>query len=78
MDSRGLPSEIARRQQAALDITLYWERDNRQATVVVWNWNSGVCLQLNAAPEDAAYAYAHPFAYAAAQGVPHHDIQLAA
>jgi hypothetical protein len=48
------------------------------ASVVVWNWRSGVCLQLNAEPEDAAYAFAHPYAYAAAQGLPHRDIQSAA
>ncbi len=44
------------------------------ATVVVWNWNSGTCLQLNAEPAQARYAFTHPYAYAAVHGVAEHDL----
>ena len=75
---RGALVELAKRQHGAIEVTLFWNRITSRASVVVWNWRSGVCLRLNAEPEDAAYAFAHPYAYAAAQGVPHGDIQSAA
>jgi hypothetical protein len=70
--------ELAKRQHGAIEVTLSWNRTTSKASVVVWNWGSGGCLQLNAEPEDAAYAFAHPYAYAAAQGLPHRDIRSAA
>jgi hypothetical protein len=62
--------ELARRQQGPIEVTLYWDRDAARATVVVWNWASGGCLQLNTEPRRAKYAFTHPYAYAAALGVP--------
>jgi hypothetical protein len=48
------------------------------AIVVVWNWSSGTCLQMNAAPAQAKYAFTHPYAYAASCGVPEDDVLRAA
>ena len=70
--------ELARRQQGAVEVALFWDRGTREAVVVVWNWSSGVCLQLQAEPDQAGYAYAHPYAFAAACGVPAGDILQAA
>jgi hypothetical protein len=70
--------ELARRQQGPVEVTLYWDRDAARATVVVWNWASGACLQLNTKPEQAKYAFTHPYAYAAAHGVPEQDLLRAA
>ncbi len=44
------------------------------AIVVVWNWSSGTCLQMNAERGQATYVLTHPYAYAAACGVPEHDV----
>jgi hypothetical protein len=46
--------------------------------VIVWNWTSGTCLQMNAEPGPAKYAFTHPHAYAAACGVPEQDVRRAA
>ncbi len=62
--------ELARRVHGAVEIALLRDRQTGQATVVIWDWGSGDCLQLNAEPGDAGYAFTHPFAYAAAHGVP--------
>jgi len=70
--------ELARREQGAVQIALVWDRDSATTTVVVWNWSSMTCLQLNTDPEQAAYAFTHPYAYAAAQGVPSRELLLAA
>jgi hypothetical protein len=70
--------EMARREQGAIEVTLLWDRGTGGAVVVVWNWNSGVCLQLDVEAERAGYAFRHPYAYAAASGVTSSDILDAA
>ena len=69
--------ELARREQEAVEVTLFWDREASMATVVVWNWDSGACLQLNAEAEQARYAFTHPYAYAAAHGVSQRDLRRA-
>ena len=70
--------ELARREQGAVEVGLFWDRGTGEALVVVWNWSSGVCLQLEAGADQAGYAFAHPYAFAAACGVPAGDILQAA
>ncbi len=70
--------EVARRQQGPVEVALLWDRDTSTATVVVWNWTTGMCLQLSAEPSQAKYAFTHPYAYAAACGVPQQDVVQAA
>jgi hypothetical protein len=66
--------EVAQRQQGPVEVALFWNRDTSMATVIVWNWSSGTCLQMNAEPGQAWYAFTHPYAYAAACGVTEHDV----
>ena len=70
--------EIARREQGPVEVALFWDPNASRATVVVWNWSSGACLQMQADSEQAKYAFTHPYAYAAAQGVPEREVLLAA
>jgi hypothetical protein len=70
--------EVARREQGRVEVALSWNRDTSMAIVVVWNWSSGTCLQMNAAPAQAKYAFTHPYAYAASCGVPEDDVLRAA
>jgi hypothetical protein len=78
-DSQQVPVlEVARREQGSVEVSLFWNRGTATATVVVWNWASGTCLQLNAGPSRAKYAFTHPYAYAAACGVPERDVLRAA
>ena len=68
--------ELARRRHGAVEVTLFWDRNTSTATVVVWNWSTGACLALNADATEAQYAFDHPYAHAAAQGVPAREVQL--
>ena len=68
--------ELERRRHGAVEVTLSWGRNTSTATVVVWNWSTGACLALNADATEAQYAFAHPYAHAAAQGVPAREVQL--
>jgi hypothetical protein len=70
--------EVAQREEGQVEVTLFWNRETSMATVVVWDWSSGTCLQLNAEPGQAKYAFTHPYAYAAACGVSGHDVLRAA
>jgi len=70
--------EMARREQGPTEVTLFWDRTSGGAVLVVWNWDSGACLQLNVEADRAGYAFAHPYAYAAALGVSASDILRAA
>ena len=62
--------ELARREHGAIEVTLFWDRGMAAAVVVLWNWSSGICLQLDVESERAGYAFTHPYAFAAASGVP--------
>jgi hypothetical protein len=70
--------EVAQREQGHVEVALFWNRDTSMAIVVVWNWSSGTCLQMNAEPGRAKYAFTHPYAYAAACGVSEQDVLRAA
>ena len=70
--------ELARREHGAVEVALFWDTRTGGALVVVWNWSSGVCLQLEVRADQAGYAFAHPYAFAAASGVPSGDILQAA
>jgi len=70
--------ELARREQGAIEVSLFWDRATGAAVVVVWDWDSGVCLQLDVEAERAGYAFAHPYAFAAACGVPADEVRQAA
>src|SRR3712207_9027332 len=64
----------SRREHGAVEVTLFWDPNASRATVVVWNWSSGECLQLQAAAGQAKYAFTHPYAYAATQGVVEREV----
>jgi len=70
--------ELARREHGAVEVALFWDTWTGEAVVVVWNWSSGVCLRLETGADEAAYAFAHPYAFAAASGVPVGEILQAA
>ena len=73
-DTRSRLLELARREQGPVEVALFWDRDTGGAVVVVWNWSSGACLQLQVEADRAGYAFTHPYAYAGAHGVPQDDI----
>jgi len=70
--------ELARRERGPIEVALFWDRGSGGAVVVVWNWDSGVCLQLDVEAGRAGYAFTHPYAFAAACGVPAGEVRRAA
>jgi hypothetical protein len=70
--------ELARREHGAVEVALFWDRDASMATVVVWNWSAGACLSFDVEATRARHAFTHPYAYAAARGVPDRDVLRAA
>ena len=77
-DLHGSDDDGPQREQNAIEVTLHGDRATHQAVVVMWNWNSGVCLQMEADAQRAGYAFAHPYAIAAAFGAPASDNRHAA
>jgi hypothetical protein len=66
--------ELARRQQGPIEVAMFWSRATSRVTVVLWNWNSEACLEFDAEPDRANYAFTHPYAYAAQHGVTPREI----
>ena len=62
------PRELAHRTSSGTDITLLWNERTGALTVSVRNPGTGGHFQFAAQPDQALYAFYHPYAYAAAQG----------
>jgi hypothetical protein len=68
-DESGL-LEMAHRDQGPIEVALFLDRRTGGAVLVIWNWDSGVCLQFDVEAGLAGYAFTHPYAFAAAHGIP--------
>ena len=62
------PRELSARVADAVETTLSWNEDTGAVTVSVRDRASGGHLQFAAAPDEALYAFYHPYAYAATIG----------
>lgn len=62
--------ELARRISNAVEVTLYWHERSGAPVVSVFDRNSGAYAQFATEPGNAMHAFNHPYAYAAAMGVP--------
>jgi hypothetical protein len=72
------PVELARREQGAIEVALFWDPATSRVTVVLWNWIAGDCLHMNVEPDQANYAFTHPYGYAAQHGILPKGIRQAA
>ncbi len=74
MKATGLTSpplrELAQRVSSGTNVTLMWNERTGALTVSVRNHHTGAHIQFAAAPGKALHAFYHPYAYAAAQGLP--------
>lgn len=58
--------ELDYRRGAALEVSLLWRRHSNELVVVTRDHRTGEVLEIPvAAPDQARYAFQHPFAYAA-------------
>jgi hypothetical protein len=62
--------ELASRVSSGAEITLFWNERTGAVTVSVRNRDSGQHIEFAAAPAKALDAFYHPYAHAAALGVP--------
>jgi hypothetical protein len=63
--------ELAHRATDGLEIVLHWHQPSNGIVVAVSDTRTGASFELDAPPEKALEVFHHPFAYAAAQGVPY-------
>lgn len=81
MPATGLTSpplrELAHRTSNGTDVTLFWNERTGALTVSVRDHGTGANFQFAAEPNRALHAFYHPYAYAAAQGLPRADAPLA-
>jgi hypothetical protein len=68
--------ELAHRENDGLEVVLFWHDGTDELTVCVSDDRSGAYFELEAPPEDALDVFHHPYAYAAARGVPYDDALL--
>jgi hypothetical protein len=63
--------ELAYRVTDGLEIVLFWHQPSNGVMVAVSDTRTGAYFELDAAPEEALEVFHHPYAFAAAQGVPY-------
>jgi hypothetical protein len=63
--------ELAYRATDGLEIVLLWHQSSDGIMVAVSDERTGAYFELDAAPEEALQVFDHPYAYAAARGVPY-------
>jgi hypothetical protein len=63
--------ELAYRATDGLEIVLLWHQPTDQLTVSVSDERTGAYFELEAAADEALEVFEHPYAYAAARGVPY-------
>jgi hypothetical protein len=66
-----LVRRLAYRQGAGIEVTLRWHRTTGELAVSVTDAASGAWFELPVVPDEALASFHHPYAYAAAQGVPY-------
>jgi hypothetical protein len=65
--------ELAYRATDGLEVVLFWHQPTDQLTVSVSDERTGAYFQLRAGAGEALKVFEHPYAYAAARGVPYND-----
>jgi hypothetical protein len=63
--------ELAHRATDGLEIVLLWHQPSNGIMVAVSDARTGAYFELDAPPEEALEVFHHPYAYAAARGVPY-------
>lgn len=71
LDGLDAASELAHRSNDGVDVTLWWLPTSGSLLVAVRNDRTGDAFTLDAPADRAADVFAHPYAYAAASGVPY-------
>jgi hypothetical protein len=66
--------ELAHRSTDGLEIFLVWHQPTDQITVSVSDERTGTYFEIQAEAEEALKFFEHPYAYAAARGVPYNDV----
>ena len=66
--------ELAQRTGAGLEVTLSWSPQDDCVTVKVVDLFAEECFEMAVSHDRASYAYHHPFAYAAEQGLDHEGL----
>jgi hypothetical protein len=68
--------ELAHRANDGLEVVLFWHERTDELTVMVSDERTGAYFELAADPARALDVFDHPYAYAAARGLPYADALL--
>jgi hypothetical protein len=63
-------TELARRENHGITVSLVWNRDTGNLTVIVHDGDTGQTLRIPAAPSSAMDVFRHPYVHADAAGRP--------
>jgi hypothetical protein len=63
--------ELACRATDGLEVVLFWHEPTDELTVTVSDERTGAYFELEAGRDEALKVFQHPYAYAAARGVPY-------
>ena len=66
----GIRRELASRASNGIEVSLFWSRHDNRVTVEVFDEQLGEGFELDVDAADALDAFNHPYAYAAARGIP--------
>jgi hypothetical protein len=69
--------ELAHRANDGVEVVLFWHEPTDELTVTVSDERTGAYFELAADPAYALDVFNHPYAYAAARGLPYADALLA-
>jgi len=65
------PKELASRRSGTVEVTLLWSKRTHRAAVTLEDATTGELIELPLRPaDDPLDVYNHPYAYAAARGLP--------
>jgi hypothetical protein len=70
------PQKLAHRRGDGLDVTLFWSAADDALTVQVIDHFADECFEIAVSHDRVAYAFNHPYAYAAAQGLDYDEAVL--
>jgi hypothetical protein len=69
--------ELAHRTSGGIEVVLFWQEGTDELTVSVSDEPTGAYFELTPDPAEALDAFYHPYAHAAAAGVPYEEALLA-
>src|SRR4051812_43849890 len=73
LDQRPTMRELDHRRSDGIDVRLLWNETHDRVVIAVWDARTKDAFELAVDPHEALEAFHHPYAHAAASGVPYRE-----